>query len=67
MYKVLLVLVFLAVMVSLWSSFFFMMKDRGSKNRMVNSLFVRVGLSVLLIVLIVYGYYSGQLSIAPSL
>ncbi|MCH9664862.1 MAG: twin transmembrane helix small protein [Gammaproteobacteria bacterium] len=67
MFKVILILVFLAVMVSLGSSFFFMMKDRGTKNRMVNSLFVRVGLSVLLIVLIVYGYYNGHLSISPNL
>lgn len=67
MYKIFLVLVFLSVMASLWSSFFFMMKDKGSKNRMVNALFVRVGLSVLLIVLIVYGYYNGELSISPDL
>ena len=66
MYKLLLGLVLLGVVISLWTGFFFMMKDKGKKNRMVNALFVRVGLSVLLIILIVYGYYSGELEIHPT-
>ena len=65
MFKILLGIVFLCVVISLWLSFFFMMRDKGSKNRMVNTLFVRVGLSALLIGMLIYGYYSGELSISP--
>lgn len=66
MYQFLLLVVFLGVVISLWSGFFFMMKDKGTKNRMVNALFIRVGLSVLLVILIIYGYYAGELSINPT-
>ena len=61
MFKLILIVCFVAVLIALWSSFFFLMKDRGHKRRMINMLFARVGLSLLLLGLIIYGYYSGNL------
>ena len=61
MYKTLLILVFIAVIISLWSAFFFLMRDSGDKRRTVKLLMLRVGLSLLLIALVAYGLYSGQL------
>lgn len=63
MFKILLGVVFIGVVISLWSGFYFMMKDKGTKNRMVNALFIRVGLSILLVAMVIYGYYSGELNI----
>jgi len=66
MLKFLIVLVVLALIASLFSSFFFLMKDDGSKNRVLNGLMVRVGLSVILAVLVVVGMLTGTLTLNPS-
>lgn len=63
MLKFLIVVVLLGIIASLFSGFFFLMKDDGSKFRVVNSLIVRVGLSVILGVLIVVGLMTGQLQL----
>lgn len=63
MFKLLLGVIFIALVISLGLSLYFMMKDKGTKNRMVNTLFVRVGLSALLIAILIYGYYSRELSL----
>ncbi|MDX1588342.1 MAG: DUF2909 domain-containing protein [Oleiphilaceae bacterium] len=63
MLKFLIVVVLLGIIISLFSGFFFLMKDDGSKLRVVNSLIVRVGLSVILGVLIVVGLMTGQLEL----
>lgn len=64
LYNILLIICFIAVVLALWSGFFFMMKDRGRRKRMVYALFARVGFSALLVLLILYGYYSGHLSLS---
>jgi hypothetical protein len=53
--------VLIALILSLASGFFFLMKDRGSTKRTLWSLGVRVALAVILVGLISYGLYSGQL------
>lgn len=63
MLKFFIVVVLLGIIASLFSGFFFLMKDDGSKYRVVNSLIVRVGLSVILGVLIVVGLMTGQLQL----
>lgn len=63
MLKFLIVVVLLGIIVSLFSGFVFLMKDDGSKYRVVNSLMVRVGLSVILAVLIGVGIMTGQLEL----
>ncbi|TVP58031.1 MAG: twin transmembrane helix small protein [Halomonadaceae bacterium] len=63
MLKFLIVIVLLGIIVSLFSGFVFLMKDDGSKYRVINSLMVRVGLSVILAVLIGVGIMTGQLEL----
>ncbi len=44
---------------SLGSALYFMMKDKGGSSRMVYSLILRIGLSVLLFLGILIAYYFG--------
>ncbi len=53
---VILVLV-LAVIVSLFSGLYFVYKDKGTTNRAVISLTVRIGLSILVFALLIASYY----------
>jgi Protein of unknown function (DUF2909) len=57
--KILIVLMFLAIISSLGSGLYFMMRDKGKSNRMLNSLKIRISLSVILITLILIFYYMG--------
>lgn len=63
MLKFLIVLVLIAIIASLASSFFFMMKDEGSQHRVVNGLIVRVSLSALLLILIGVAVVTGNLEL----
>lgn len=66
MLKLLIVILLFAVIVSLFSGLFFLVKDQGQTKRTVNALTVRVTLSVMLLGLITYALISGQLAINPS-
>ncbi len=57
--KILVVIALLAIVGSLGSALFFLMRDKGNSNRTVRALAVRVGLSVLLFVLLLLGYFAG--------
>jgi hypothetical protein len=61
--KAVIVLLMLALLASLGSGFYFLMKDQGDKNKRgtLHSLGVRLALAVCLVVLMVYGVASGQL------
>ena len=63
MLKAAIVLLMLALLASLGSGFYFLMKDQGDKNKRgtFHSLGVRLALAVCLAVLMVYGVASGQL------
>jgi len=54
---VLIILIFL----SLFSSLFFLFKDQGQSKRSVYSLGFRVTVAVLLLILVSYGLYTGEL------
>lgn len=60
-YKVVLVIVFLAVIFELGQALYFMMKDHDGSDRTVWALTRRVAFAVLLIVLIVIGIATGLL------
>ncbi|EAR61366.1 twin transmembrane helix small protein [Neptuniibacter caesariensis] len=60
--KLLLLLLFAAVVISLFSGLFFLIKDQGQSHRTVNSLFFRVSFSVLIVVVLIYGFYTGEIS-----
>jgi hypothetical protein len=66
MLKVLIVILLFAVIISLFSGLFFLVKDEGNAKRTVNALTVRVTLSVILLGLICFALLSGQLGVNPS-
>ncbi len=61
MLKAAIALMLIATVVSLFSGLFFLVKDEGNSNRLVNALTVRVVLAVITLALIVWGFFSGQL------
>ncbi|WP_166268678.1 twin transmembrane helix small protein [Marinobacter caseinilyticus] len=66
MLKVAIVILMLAVIVSLFSGLVFLIKDGGKTQRVVNSLAVRVCLSLLLLALILVALWHGDLSLNPT-
>ena len=63
--KYLIVAVLVAIVASLGSGLYFMLKDKGESKRMVNSLTVRIGLSVTLFVLLYVAWYLGLIQPHP--
>ncbi len=63
--KYLIVAVLLAIVLSLGSGMFFMLKDKGRSKRMVTSLTVRISLSVALFILLFVAWYFGLLQPHP--
>lgn len=61
MLKVFIVILLIAVLISLMSGLYFLVKDQGKSNRVVNALLTRVILSAALLGLIIYGFLSGKL------
>lgn len=59
--KVIIVLLFIALLLSLFSGYVFLLKDKGTTRRTWNSLSVRLVLAALLMGLLIYGVYTGQL------
>lgn len=57
--KVLIILVLLAIIVSLGSGLFYLVKDERDSKRMVRALTVRIVLSVALFVLLLIAWYTG--------
>lgn len=51
----------LMIVGSLGSALFFMMKDKGSSSRMVHSLMLRIGLSIILFLGILIAHYFGYI------
>jgi Protein of unknown function (DUF2909) len=51
--------ILLAIVASLGSAAFFMVRDRSGSSRMVKALAIRVGLAVALFVFLMAGYYFG--------
>ncbi|KUJ86615.1 MAG: hypothetical protein XD36_2957 [Halomonas sp. 54_146] len=59
--QLLIAAVFFAMVISLAVGAGFLLRDHGSSRRLLISLKVRVGLACLLMALIVFGFWSGQL------
>lgn len=66
MLKFLIIVLMLAVLVSLFSGLFFLIKDGGKTNRVLNSLALRVALSVLLLAVILISLWQGGLTLNPT-
>ena len=60
MWTKVIIVAFLAVIVyNLGAGLYYLMTDKGQSDRMVKSLTRRIGLSVLLIVLVIFGIWLG--------
>ncbi len=66
MLKAVIVVLMLAVIASLFSGLFFLIRDGGKTNRVVNSLAVRVALSILLLAIILIALWQGSLTLNPT-
>ncbi len=58
-FKIILVALLLFVIVSLFTAFYYMIKDPSASTRVVKSLFVRVGLSLFIMTLLILGAEMG--------
>jgi hypothetical protein len=59
LFKILVIAFLLFILLSLSGGLFFLIKDKKKSNKMVTSLSLRVGLSIILFFLLFYGFYSG--------
>lgn len=66
MLKALIIILLLAIVVSLFSGLFFLVKDQGKTRRVANSLAVRVALAALLIGVVFIATQTGDLRFNPS-
>lgn len=66
MLKIIIAILLLAIVVSLFSGLFFLVKDQGKTRRVANSLALRVTLAILLIVIIFVATQTGHLHYNPS-
>jgi hypothetical protein len=57
--KSLIVLVLIAILVSLFSGMFFLVKDNGQSKRTVKALTIRIALSIILFILIMLAFATG--------
>lgn len=51
--RILVVIVFLLILISLGSALFYLMRDKGASNNTVRALAIRVGLSVALFIFLI--------------
>ena len=58
MIDILIILVLIAIIFSLGSGLYFLVKDGGKTDRTVMSLTIRVGLAVLLLIILAFGFMS---------
>jgi len=64
--KFIVIILLLFIIASLFSGLFFLVKDKGETKRTVNALTLRIGLSVLAIVIILIAAATGVIEINPS-
>jgi hypothetical protein len=62
LFKTLIIINLALIVLSLIAGMIFLARDNGQKNRMVSSLTTRVILSITLLLLLVLGYFTGQIT-----
>jgi hypothetical protein len=62
MFKLIIVLMLIAVIGSLFSGLFFLVRDHGANDRVVKALTLRIALSLGLLALLLLGYLFGGIS-----
>lgn len=64
--KFIVILLLIFIMISLFSGLFFLVKDKGQTRRTVNALTVRIGLSIVAILIIMFAAWMGLIELNPS-
>lgn len=64
--KLIVIILLLFVIASLFSGLFFLVKDKGETHRTVNALTLRIGLSILAIVIIIIAGATGLIELNPN-
>ena len=62
-FKIIIILLAAAMLISLFSSAFFLVKDKGNTERAHNTLRIRVTIAVLIMITVAIGIYTGQLGV----
>ena len=57
--RYLVILAFVGILGSLGSALFYLMRDKGTSNKTVNALTVRIGLSVALFLFLLFSHWMG--------
>ncbi len=57
--RIIIGLVFVLIIGSLASAFFYLMRDKGTTSRTVNALTVRIGLSIALFLFVLFAHHMG--------
>ena len=60
--RIVIVIALVGILFSLGSALFYLMRDKGTTNRTVNALTVRVGISVALFHFILFSYWMGWIA-----
>ena len=60
--RIIIVLALIGIVFSLGSALFYLMRDKGTTNRTVNALTIRVGISVALFLFILFSYSMGWIA-----
>lgn len=60
--KILIVVLLIGALISLASALVFLIRDQGRRERTANALMVRVSLCALILLLIIYGFVSGEIT-----
>lgn len=63
MLQVIIIVLLVAIVISLATGFVFFYKDKGRSKRVMYALGVRVTLAILLMIVVLYGITTGQLSL----
>ena len=66
MLKVIIAILLIGVVISLFSGLFFLVKDDSKSKRVAHSLTVRVALAALIVLLVLYALWTGELKLNPS-
>ncbi len=59
--EIVILVILCAIIVSLFSGMYYLLRDRGQSTRMVKALTVRITLSLILFALLMLGYWAGWL------
>ncbi|MGH6623986.1 MAG: twin transmembrane helix small protein [Burkholderiaceae bacterium] len=57
--RIIIVIAFVGILIALGSALIFLIRDRGTTDRMLHALMWRVGLSVALFLFILFSYWMG--------